>query len=171
MKGVIENGICLVVVLFLGCYSEVAVSFYKSILLDRYISLLLIVLFSVVFGLVMVITLFAMWLFSGYEARKNSFLDKLMDDEKFDFYIKPMFERFIRSLYVMLLALVYFVVLSIVQNIAFEEFASSEIVVVGVSVLFYVYLYLVVRFFLVVKNIIRNLETIGFIFENGMKND
>lgn len=161
MKGVIRNGICLVVVLFLGFYYEVAISFYKSILLDRYISLLLVVLFSVVFGLVMVITLFVMWFFSGYEARKNSFLGKLME---FDFYIKPMFERFIRSLYVMLLALVYFVVLSIVQNIAFEEFVSSEVVIVGVSVLFYVYLYLVVRFFLVVKNIIRDLESMTFIF-------
>lgn len=169
MKGFIRNGICLVVVLTLGFYSEVAVSFYKSVLLDRYISLLLVVLFSMVFGLVMVITLFTMWFFSGYEARNNSFLDKLMEGEKFDFYIKPMFERFIRYLYVMLLALVYFVVLSIVQNIAFEEFVSSELVVGGVSVLFYVYLYFIVVFFLVVKNIIRDLESIGFIFEKGMR--
>lgn len=168
MKRVIRNSICLAVV-FLGFYSEVAVSFYKSVLLDRYISLLLVVLFSVVFGFVMVITLFAMWLFGIYEARKNSFLDKLMEGEKFDFYIKPMLERFIRCLYVMLLAFLYFVVLSVVQNIAFEEFASSEVVVAGVSVLFYVYLYFVVRFFLVVKNIIRDLESMTFIFEKGMR--
>lgn len=171
MKGLLRNSVGLVVVLVLGFYSEVIVSFYKSVLFDRYTSLLLVVLLAVVFGFMMVIILFAMRFLSGYETRENSFLNKLMEDEKFDFYTKPMFRRFIRCLYVILVALVYFLCLSVLQNIAFEEIFSSAGVVAVVSVFFYVYLVLTIRFFLVVKNIIRDLDSLTFIFMRKDKNE
>lgn len=164
MMGLLRNSVGLAVVLVLGFYSEVIVSFYKSVLFDRYINLLLVVLFAIVFGFVMVVIPFAMRLLSGYEARKNSFLNKLMENEKFDFFVKPMFKRFIKNLYVILVALVYFLCLSVLQNITFEEIFSSAGVVAVVSVLFYLYVVLAVRFFLVVKNIIRDLESLTFIF-------
>lgn len=94
-----------------------------------------------------------------------------MKKDKFNFFVKPMFNRFIRMLYIMFFLFIYAFFLNILQTIDFKSiyFLHVEIFKIslykfGIIVLFCAYIMLIFEFFMMLRNIIRDLQTLVFNF-------
>ncbi len=94
-----------------------------------------------------------------------------MTKKKFDFFVKPMFNRFIKMLYVMFILFLYTFLLNILQTVDFKDitFIFKEIYEIplykyGIVFLFYLYVVLIIQFFTMLRNIIRDLQTLVFNF-------
>lgn len=169
---IIKNSIYFIVLLILGISFELIMDLYKNIIFDRDVSILSITLFSGLFGFMVAVIPFAIQLFNQDNVnKKNDFLNKLMTYEKFNSFVKPMFNRFIKMLYIMFCLFIYLYLLNIIEKInlpkitfLYKEIFSISLYKIGIFILFYIYLYLIIEFFIMLRNIIRDLQTLVFIF-------
>lgn len=169
---IVKNSIYFIMLLILSILFEPIMGFYKNIIFDRGISTLIITLLSGLFGFMIAVIPFAIQLFNQDNINKNNdFLNKLMTDEKFKFFIKPMFNRFIKILYIIFYLFIYLYSLNIIEKINLskitflhKEIFSMSLYNIGIAILFYFYSYLLIIFFIMLRNIIRDLQTLVFIF-------
>lgn len=159
-------------VIFVGLLSEQVLTTYKSIVLNVNIVILLVTLIAGLFGFIVAVIPFAIQLFNQDNTnKKNDFLNKLMKKDKFNFFVKPMFNRFIKMLYIMLFLFIYAFFLNVLQTIdlksidfLYVEIFKIQLYKFGIIVLFYVYVTLIIEFFTMLRNIIRDLQTLVFNF-------
>lgn len=173
--------IFLFLIVLVGLFFPIIFNFYKNIIFDNNIIALFISLISGLFGFTVAVIPFAIQLFNQDNTnKKNEFLNKLMRKDKFDFFIKPMFNRFIKMLYIMFYLFLYVILLSFLvvnknnlKEILFlhETFLNIPIYKFCVVTLFYLYLILIVEFFKILKNIIRDLQTLVFNFFKSKENN
>jgi len=169
---VLSRYLVLFIIIFLGLFSEQLLNIYKNIIINVNISILLITLISGLFGFIVAVIPFAIQLFNqDNTSKKNDFLNKLMQKDKFNFFIKPMFNRFIKTLYIMFSLFLYAFFLNILQSIdiksisfLYKEIFEIPLYKFGIVILFYIYLVLIIEFFTMLKNIIRDLQTLVFNF-------
>lgn len=169
---IIRNTIFFIIVFIFSVLFEHIINLYKDIIFDINITILLITPLAGLFGFMVVVIPFAIQLFNQDNVdKKNDFLNKLMTDEKIKFFVKPMFNRFIKMLYIMFCLFIYLYLLNIIEKInlskitfLYKEIFSIPLYKIGVVILFYIYLYLIVEFFIMLRNIIRDLQTLVFIF-------
>jgi len=141
----------LFLITFIGLFNNPIFNIYKNITFSENIVILLVTLIAGLFG--------------------NEFLNKLMKKEKFNFFVKPMFYRFIKILKLMFYLFSYIFFINLIQtvNTTNIEFLHNQILTIPIKtylllVLFYIYILLIVDFFIMLKNIIRDLETLVFNF-------
>ena len=173
--------IFLFLIVLMGLFFPQIFNFYKNIIFDNNIIALFISLISGLFGFTVAVIPFAIQLFNQDNTnKKNEFLNKLMQKDKFDFFVKPMFNRFIKMLYIMFYLFLYVILLSFLvvnknnlKEILFlhETFFHIPIYKFCVVTLFYLYLILIVEFFKILKNIIRDLQTLVFNFFKSKETD
>ncbi len=171
MKTILKYIIIFVLVVA-GLFFDTVINIYKDIILNTNIVVLLVTLIAGLFGFIVAVIPFAIQLFNQDNSdKKNSFLNKLMTKKKFDFFVKPMFNRFIKMLYVMFILFLYTFLLNILQTIDFKDitFIFKEIYEIplykyGIVFLFYLYVVLIIQFFTMLRNIIRDLQTLVFNF-------
>ena len=176
---VLSKYLGLFIIIFLGLFSEQILNIYKSIILNVNITILLITLIAGLFGFIVAVIPFAIQLFNQDNTnKKNDFLNKLMKEEKFNFFVKPMFNRFIKILYIMFSLFLFIFFLNILQAIDLKsisylyiEFFNMPLYKFGVVFLFYIYLVLIIEFFIMLKNIIRDLQTLVFNFFKSNENN
>jgi hypothetical protein len=145
---------------------------YKDIVFSENIVILLVTLIAGLFGFIIAVIPFAIQLFNQDNTnKKNEFLNKLMKKEKFDFFVKPMFNRFVKMLKLMFYLFTYTFFINLIQTIDSENinFLHNEILKVPIKtylllIVFYIYTLLIIEFFIMLKNIIRDLETLVFNF-------
>ena len=162
----------LFVIIFIALFNNNLLNIYKDIVFNANIVILLETLIAGLFGFIIVVIPFVIQLFNQDNInKKNEFLNKLMKKDKFEFFVKPMFNRFIKMLYIMLLLFMYAFFLNILQAIDLKStsFLYAEIFKIpfykyGVLFLFYVYIVLIIDFFMMLRYIIRDLQTLVFIF-------
>lgn len=171
--------ILLFFIVFTGLFFEETINLYKSIVLSVNIVVLLVTLIAGLFGFIVAVIPFAIQLFNQDNANhKNDFLNKLMKKDKFNFFVKPMFNRFIKMLHIMLFLFMYAFFLNILQTINFKNFSFMYIELLkipiykfGIVVIFYGYIVLISEFFIMLRNIIRDLQTLVFNFFKSKEND
>lgn len=176
---ILTKYLILLIIIFIGLFIEQIFNFYKTIVFDGNIITLLVSLISGLFGFTVAVIPFAIQLFNQDNTnKKNDFLNKLMKKDKFDFFIKPMFNRFIKMLYIMFILFIYYFILNLIQTIDFrgmsfiyEEVFKISLLKLGITVLIYIYLLLIFRFFLMLRNIIRDLQSLVFYFFKSKEND
>lgn len=164
--------IIVFVIIVAGSFSNSVIGFYKSIIFDDNIIVLLIALIAGLFGFIVAVIPFAIQLFNQDNIAKNNiFLNKLMTKDKFNFFIKPMFNRFIKILYIMLSLFVYIFFLIILQKIPLskilfihKDFFYISIYQLFIMILFYLYIILIFNFLSTLRNVIRDLQTLIFYF-------
>ena len=169
----------LFLIVSLGLFFEPIISLYKSIVLNVNIVVLLVTLIAGLFGFIVAVIPFAIQLFNQDNAnQKNDFLNKLMKKDKFNFFVKPMFNRFIKMLYIMFFLFIYAFFLNVLQTINLKsiDFLYIEILKIpiykfGIVFLFYGYIILIAEFFIMLRNIIRDLQTLVFNFFKSKEND
>ena len=150
---------------------------YKDILLNTNIVILLATLIAGLFGFMIAALLFAIQFFSqDFEKQKNDFLEQLIKEE-FKDLVEPMLARFIKILYLALSVFVCVFFLSILQavNIKDMTFLYIEIMNIslykyGVILLFYGYIATLSNFFFTLTSMVRDLQTLVFIFIKSKKN-
>ncbi len=171
--------IILFFIVFTGVFFEPIISLYKSIVLNVNIVILLVTLIAGLFGFIVAVIPFAIQLFNQDNTNhKNDFLNKLMKKDKFDFFVKPMFNRFIKMLYIMLFLFIYAFFLNVLQTVNLKIFSFMYIEIftipiykIGIVFLFYGYIVLITEFFIMLKNIIKDLQTLIFNFFKSKEND
>lgn len=169
----------LFLIVSLGLFFEPIISLYKSIVLNVNIVVLLVTLIAGLFGFIVAVIPFAIQLFNQDNAnQKNDFLNKLMKKDKFNFFVKPMFNRFIKMLYIMFFLFIYAFFLNVLQTINLKsidflyiEILKIQIYKFGIVFLFYGYIILIAEFFIMLRNIIRDLQTLVFNFFKSKEND
>lgn len=180
MKAKLVKHIILFIFIFMSSlFFEEAIRIYKNILFNTNITMLIVTLIAGLFGFMVAVIPFAIQLFNqDNEKKENNFLNKLMKKDKFDFFIKPMFNRFIKMLYIMFILFIYYFILNLIQTIDFrgmsfiyEEVFKISLLKLGITVLIYIYLLLIFRFFLMLRNIIRDLQSLVFYFFKSKEND
>jgi len=162
----------LFLITFIGLFNNPIFNIYKNITFSENIVILLVTLIAGLFGFIIAVIPFAIQLFNQDNAnKKNEFLNKLMKKEKFNFFVKPMFYRFIKILKLMFYLFSYIFFINLIQtvNTTNIEFLHNQILTIPIKtylllVLFYIYILLIVDFFIMLKNIIRDLETLVFNF-------
>ncbi len=135
--------------------------FYKKIILDESNMIIIITLVAGLFGFMIAIIPFAMQLLN--KGTQNEFLKKLI--VKSDFYIEPMFNRFISLLYIMLVIILYFLIINVSKAIGFGYINDTENwykIVIIISM--YIYIVLIFKFILMLKNTITDLKSLIYIF-------
>lgn len=145
---------------------------YKQIVLNSNIIILLATLIAGLFGFIVAVIPFSIQLLNQDNVeKKNKFLNKLMNKEKFDFFIKPMLNRFIKALRIMLYLFIYIFIIHILQIININKINYLNSIYFGFSVkyyslliVFYIYLILTLNFFIMLRSIIRDLESLVFTF-------
>ncbi|MDP3587322.1 MAG: hypothetical protein Q8R58_04660 [Sulfuricurvum sp.] len=166
--------IVLFFIVLSGLFFEQVFIVYKHIILDTNIITLMVGLISGLFGFIVAVIPFAIQLFNqDNKNQKNDFLNKLMENDKFNFFVKPMFSRFIKMLQIMFLLFLYAIFLTILASnkenlklfsFLYEELYRVPLYKICITVVFYVYLVLMSIFFINLKNIIRDLQTLVFNF-------
>lgn len=164
--------IILFFIVLIGLFFEQITSLYKSIVLNVNIVILLVTLIAGLFGFIVAVIPFAIQLFNQDNTNhKNDFLNKLMKKDKFDFFVKPMFNRFIKMLYIMLFLFIYAFFLNVLQTVNLKNFTFMYVEIFtipiykfGIVFLFYGYIVLIIEFFIMLRNIIRDLQTLVFNF-------
>jgi hypothetical protein len=164
----------LFLIIFTGLFIEQIFYFYKTIIFDANTITLLVSLISGLFGFTVAVIPFAIQLFNQDNTnKKNDFLNKLMKKDKFDYFIKPMFNRFIKMLYIMFCLFGYAIFLTILEtnkenlkqiSLFYEIFFEIPFYKYVIAILFYFYITLLIEFFTMLRNIIRDLETLVFNF-------
>ncbi len=162
----------LFLITFIALFNNAIFNIYKNIIFSENIVILLVTLIAGLFGFTIAVIPFAIQLFNQDNTNeKNKFLNKLMKKDKFDFFVKPMFNRFIKMLKLMFYLFAYTFFINIIQMIDSENinFLYNEILKIPIKnylllAIFYVYALLVIEFFIMLKNIIRDLETLVFNF-------
>ncbi len=170
--------IILFFIVFIGLFFEEIISLYKSIVLNVNIVILLVTLIAGLFGFIVAVIPFAIQLFNQDNTnQKNDFLNKLMKKDKFNFFVKPMFNRFIKMLYIMLFLFIYAFFLNVLQTANLKNFSFMYIEIftipiykIGIVFLFYGYIVLITEFFIMLRNIIRDLQTLVFNFFKSKEN-
>jgi len=173
--------IFLFLIVLIGLFFPKIFNFYENIIFNNNIIALFISLISGLFGFTVAVIPFAIQLFNQDNTnKKNDFLNKLMQKDKFDFFVKPMFNRFIKLLNIMFYLFLYVILLSFfvanknnLKEILFlnEMFLNIPIYKFGVIALFYLYLILIIKFLKMLKNIIRDLQTLVFNFFKSRENN
>lgn len=180
MKVKLVKHIILFIFIFMSSlFFDEAIKIYKNILFNTNITMLIVTLIAGLFGFMVAVIPFAIQLFNqDNEKKENNFLNKLMKKDKFDFFIKPMFNRFIKMLYLMFILFIYYFILNLIQTIDFkeisflyEEIFKISLLKLGITVLIYIYLLLIFSFFLMLRNIIRDLQSLVFYFFKSKEND
>lgn len=169
---VLYKNIGLFIIVLIGLFSEQLFNIYKNIIFNTNITILLVTIIAGLFGFIVAVIPFAIQLFNQDNLNKrNRFLNKLMTKKKFGFFVKPMFNRFIKMLNIMFMLFIYTFLLNILQTIDFKNttFLYKEIYEIslykfGIGCLFYIYLVLIIQFFTMLRNIIRDLQTLVFNF-------
>lgn len=162
----------------IGLFFEEIISLYISIVLNVNIVILLVTLIAGLFGFIVAVIPFAIQLFNQDNTNhKNDFLNKLMKKDKFNFFVKPMFNRFIKMLYIMLFLFIYAFFLNVLQTVNLKNFSFMYIDIftipiykIGIIFLFYGYIVLIAEFFIMLINIIRDLQTLVFNFFKSKEN-
>ncbi len=173
--------IFIFLIVLIGLFFPKIFNFYENIIFNNNIIALFISLISGLFGFTVAVIPFAIQLFNQDNTnKKNDFLNKLMQKDKFDFFVKPMFNRFIKLLNIMFYLFLYVILLSFfvanknnLKEILFlnEMFLNIPIYKFGVIALFYLYLILIIKFLKMLKNIIRDLQTLVFNFFRSRENN
>ncbi|MCG3707996.1 hypothetical protein L5F25_03150 [Aliarcobacter butzleri] len=171
---ILTKYLILLIIIFIGLFIEQIFNFYKTIVFDGNTITLLVSLISGLFGFTVAVIPFAIQLFNQDNTnKKNDFLNKLMKKDKFDYFIKPMFNRFIKMLYIMFCLFAYAILLTILEtnkeNLKSFSFLHKIFFEVHfykylIAILFYFYIVLIIEFFIMLRNIIRDLQTLVFNF-------
>lgn len=171
----------LFIIIFTGLIVEQIFNFYKSIIFDSNTITLFVSLISGLFGFTVAVIPFAIQLFNQDNANKrNEFLNKLMKKDKFDYFVKPMFNRFIQMLYIMLYLFGYAIFLTILEtnkenlkqiHFFYELLFQIPLYKYLIAFLFYFYIILIIKFFMMLRNTIRDLETLVFNFFKSKENN
>lgn len=170
----IRNTLFFIIVFIFGIFFEQITVLYKNILFNTNTTILLVTLIAGLFGFMVAVIPFAIQLFNQDNTKnKNDFLNRLMTNEKFNFFVKPMFNRFIRMLYIMFCLFAYAILLTILEtnkenlklfSFLYEMFFGVAFYKYLIIILFYFYIILIIEFFIMLRNIIRDLQTLVFNF-------
>ena len=148
-----------IIIILLGLF------FDKDILFSTNTAMFLITLIAGLFGFMVALIPFTLQLFSKDNISKNEYLAKCMEKENFDFFIKPMFARFINMLRIMFFLFVYAFLLNILQTVFTKDIIPINIYYkITIIIFFVIYTILIIQFFMILKYIIRDLETLIFKF-------
>lgn len=177
MKMKIVKYIGLLLITILGFVNGDILDIYKQLILNSNMVILLATLIAGLFGFIIAVIPFAIQLFNQDNLnKKNKFLNNLMSKDKFSFFVKPMFYRFIKMLKIMFYLFLYIFIIHIIQiidinNISFldNEFFNITVKTYAILTIFYFYIILIVNFFIMLKNIIRDLESLIFDFIQSKK--
>lgn len=153
-------------VLWLGHFEEVLV-FYKSVLFDSSLQGIIVVFLSMAFIGALLGLCFCMYFFSCTQKGENIYLDKLMEEDNFNFFIKPMYGRFISLLYWVLITYVYLIFIKLLSLAKLEIDKDYEWVVI--SSLFCVYAWLAFRFVSKLRILLRSMKSMSFISMRGLE--
>lgn len=162
----------LFLVTFIALFNNTIFNIYKNIIFSENIVILLVTLIAGLFGFIIAVIPFAIQLFNQDNTnKKNDFLNKLMKKEKFEFFVKPMFNRFIKMLKLMFYLFTYTFFINLIQTVdnINIEILHNKILTIPIQTyfllfLFYIYILLIIDFFIMLRNIIRDLETLVFNF-------
>lgn len=179
-KTIFKNSIIFILI-FSALFNFTLLKIYEDIVLNSNIIILLATLIAGLFGFIIAVIPFSIQLLNQDNKQgneKNSFLNKLMDNDKFNFYVKPMLNRFIKALRIMFYLFIYIFFIHIVQIINIKEITFLQVEYFNNTLstylllcIFYVYIILIINFFIVLKNIIRDLESLVFDFIKSKTNN
>lgn len=154
--------------LFLGISVDSFYFIFKSLLFNKDLFSLFSTLIAGLFGFVVAIVPLAIHIFN----QNTDFINKLTKQDSFNFYIKPLFYRFISFLKSMFCLFVFILFILIIKDVALSDvFKEIEKMIwcitakrVLVVALFITYIFLIKVFLFEIYTIIRDLRSLIQIF-------
>ena len=154
--------------LFLGIKVDSFYIIFKSLLFNKDLFSLFSTLIAGLFGFVVAIVPLAIHIFN----QNTDFINKLTEQDGLNFYIKPLFDRFISFLKSMFYLFAFMLFILIIKDVASSDvFKEIDKIIwcitakrVLVIVLFIIYVFLIKVFLFVIYTIIRDLRSLIQIF-------
>ena len=160
----------LLLFIVLGLEYKELMEIYIGIVLNTNLVVLFATLIAGLFGFVIAVIPFAIQLFNQ-DKQSSEFHTEMLTKDKFNTFVVPLFRRFSKILKIMFSFFIFISILHIIQTIDIKSFSFLEQKYADLMikeyfflVLFYCYIIFIWHFFRMLKNIVRDLETMIFIF-------
>ena len=159
--------IILLVMVIFGYFSDNTYILYCKILENKDLISLFGALIAGLFGFIVAVIPLAISLFK----QDNDFIKKLMQEDNFKSFIRPLLNRFISCLKVMFYFFVFLLLLLVIKDFIFEYYKDIDKLEeyfnqkkIAVSILSVIYIYLIINFLYHIKIIIRDLHSLVNMF-------
>lgn len=159
--------IILLLAFCFGYFNNYVYTLYCKILQNNDLVVLFGTLIAGLFGFIVAVIPLAISLFK----QENDFIKRLLQKDNFESFIKPLLNRFVSCLLVMFYFFIFLLFLSIVKDFIFEHYAKLDFFAkyfnekkIIVSILAIFYIYFIIKFLNHIRIIIRDLQTLVYIF-------